>query len=58
MHREWLNHQLKEETRTMRILALDLGKYKSLASQLRIQLEQRPELRAKASLRALGRQSP
>ena len=35
MNREWLNHRLKEETRAMRILALDPGKYKSVASQLR-----------------------
>jgi hypothetical protein len=31
MNREWLNQHSKKETRMMRILALDLGKYKTVA---------------------------
>ena len=31
MNREWLNLDSERETRTMRILSLDLGKYKSVA---------------------------
>src|SRR2546423_12836993 len=33
MNREWLNLDSEKETRTMRILALDLGKFKSVACE-------------------------